>query len=142
MPPGPHSRHSLIRSSVLGVLGVILGVGALGGCSGFSTEEEPLPDSTFARVLTDLHIASMRTSVDIPTPPHLRDSVFTHHGVRASEFEASLRQYSRHPDRFETLYQTVIDTLQALRYPSQRRSAPEKRPDSLRSAPPDQDKAP
>lgn len=105
-------------------------------------EEEPLPDRTFTRVLTDLHVAAMRRSVDIPTSPHLRDSIFAHHNVQADEFEATLRHYSRHPDQFETLYQTVIDTLQALRYPSQRRSAPREGANADRRSSDNRDRAP
>ena len=134
--------RSPVEPPLWGLLGVILGVVLLTGCSGFSVDEEPLPDSTFTRVLTDLHVASMRRSVDIPTSPHLRDSVFAHHNIRESEFETPLRHYSRRPDRFETLYQTVIDTLQALRFPSQRRSAPRERPDSARRPAQDRDRAP
>jgi len=142
MVPTVLTPRAPLRLLLWGMAGAILGVVVLTGCSGFSVDEEPLPDSTFTRVLTDLHVASMRRSVDIATPPDLRDSVFAHHNIRASEFEATLRHYSRRPDRFETLYQTVIDTLQALRFPSQRRSAPRERPDSTRRTSQDRRQAP
>lgn len=137
-PMRPSSSWHLLRWAV----GILLGAVLLAGCSGFSADEEPLPDRTFTRVLTDLHVASMRTSADTAAPPHLRDSIFAHHNVRAAEFEATLQYYSRRPDRFETLYQTVIDTLQALRFPSQKRSAPRERPDSIRGASQEGDNAP
>jgi len=111
------------------VLGVVLGLGLLAGCSGFSSEKAPLPDSTFARVLTELHLAKTRSSIDAPPPPGLRDSILARYDVRPSDFDASLHYYSRHPRDFRTLYQSIIDTLQALEYPERRADLP----DSLRS---------
>ena len=111
---------------------MVLGLGLLMGCSGFSSNDQPLPDSTFTRVLTELHMASSRQSRDVPTPPGLRDSIFARYDVDPSEFEATLRHYTRRPDRFETMYQTVIDTLQAQRHPNRTRSGTKTIPDSLR----------
>ncbi len=116
-----------------GVFGVAIGFGLLMGCSGFSTDDEPLPDSTFTRVLTELHMASSRQSGDTPTPPGLRDSIFARYNVEPSEFEATLRHYTRRPDRFEAMYQTVIDTLQALRYPNRSGTTPQGVPDSIQN---------
>ncbi len=103
------------------------------GCSGFSAGDEPLPDSTFTRVLTELHVASSRQSQDVATPPSLRDSIFARYDVEPSEFEATLRHYTRRPGRFESMYQTVIDTLQALRRPDRRRPDSRSLPDSLQN---------
>lgn len=111
------------------ILGVVLGLGLLAGCSGFSSEKAPLPDSTFARVLTEIHLAEGRYSADAPYPSGLRDSIFARHDVRPSEFDATLRYYTRRPKDFKVLYQSVIDTLQAL----DRSRRPTGPPDSLRS---------
>jgi len=109
-----------LRPRQWGTVGTIIGLGMLVGCSGVSTSDEPLPDSTFTRVLTELHMASTRQSQDVATPPHLRDSIFARYHVEPAEFEATLRHYARRPDRFDAMYQTVIDTLQALRRPDRR----------------------
>jgi len=60
-----------------------------------------------------------------------RDSILARYDVEPSEFEATLRHYTRRPDRLETMYQTVIDTLQALRRPDRRRPDSRSIPDSL-----------
>lgn len=109
------------------VLGVALGL--LAGCSGFSSENAPLPDSTFAQVLTEIHLAESRYSTDAPYPSGLRDSIFARYDVRPSEFDETLHYYTRHPGAFRTLYQSVIDTLQTLEFPKRRIALP----DSLRS---------
>lgn len=101
-----HLRPSLI--------GIVVGLGLLTGCSGFSSSEEPLPDSTFTHVLTELHLAKGRYTVDAPYPKGLRDSIFARYDVRSSEFDATLEYYSRHPEAFGILYQSVIDTLQSM----------------------------
>ena len=114
-----------------GVLGTLLAVGLLMGCSGFSPNDERLPDSTFARVLTELHMASSRQSRDMSTPLGLRDSIFARYNVDPPEFETTLRHYTRHPAQFEAVYTTVIDTLQALRRPTRSRADTQSAPDSL-----------
>ena len=134
MPPIDRLR-SLLSSVPLpagwGLLGIVLGLGVLAGCSGFSSEEKPLPDSTFARVLTELQVATVRQSQGSSPPPDLRDSIFAHYDVDSSEFDATLHYYSRHPKPFQSLYQSIIDTLQALQHPGRDRTIPEGVPDSL-----------
>ncbi|WP_208425995.1 MULTISPECIES: DUF4296 domain-containing protein [Salinibacter] len=115
-----------------GMVGAAIGLGLMVGCSGFSAGDTPLPDTTFTRVLTELHMASSRQSRDVATPPGLRDSILARYDVEPSEFEATLRHYTRRPDRFEAMYQTVIDTLQALRRPDRRRPDSRSIPDSLK----------
>ncbi len=114
-----------------GLLGVVLGLGLLAGCSGFSSEEKPLPDSTFTQVLTELQVATVRQSQGIAPSPSFRDSIFAHYNVDSSAFEATLRYYSRHPKAFQSLYQSIIDTLQAQQYSNRGRTMPEGAPDSL-----------
>jgi len=120
-----------------GLLGVVVGLGLLAGCSGFSSGEEPLPDSTFTRVLTELHLAKSRYTADAPYPRGLRDSIFARYDVRSAEFDATLHYYSRRPEALESLYQSVIDTLQARQAPSRPTGLPDsidtgrsKRPDT------------
>lgn len=132
MAPTTSAEWSSQLPTRWGIFGTVVGLGLLMGCSGFSPSDKPLPDSTFTRVLTELHMASSRHSRDTPTPPGLRDSIFARYNVEPSEFESTLRHYTRRPDRFESMYQTVIDTLQALRYPDRRRSGRQSVPDSVR----------
>jgi hypothetical protein len=113
-------------------LTTLLVVGLLAGCSGFSPSEDQLPDSTFTQVLTELHLARARAFQDTTAwPIGLRDSIFARHNVQPEAFDATLQHYSRHPKAFETLYQSVVDTLQSLRYTPTRPSRSEESPDSL-----------
>lgn len=98
----------------------------LSGCSGFSSEEAPLPDSTFTNMLTELHLAKARTRIEDPVPADLRDSLFARHDVDSSAFYATLDHYSRRPKAFETLYSSVIDSLQSLQRPQKNRPTPQK----------------
>lgn len=106
----------------------LLGPGLLAGCSAVSSDSAPLPDSTFTRVLTELHLTAARRSIDAPYPSNLRDSVFARYRVRPAEFDASLKYYSRHPKAFKALYQSVLDTLRSVEYSH---SVPEGVPDSV-----------
>jgi hypothetical protein len=101
-----------------------MGLGLLSGCSGFSSNEKPLPDSTFVGLLTELHLAKARTTIEEPVPPHFRDSLFARHEVDSSAFYNTLAYYSRRPKLFETLYSSVVDTLQSLQHPQKDRPPP------------------
>lgn len=105
---------------------LVLGLALVAGCARFSSDPQRLPDSTFARVLTELHVVAARHDLDAPVPPSLRDSVFTHYGVSAADFDSTMRHYTRRPQSFKELYQPIIDTLQALQYrrPSDTTGAP------------------
>ncbi len=87
---------------------------ALPACSGVSSEDPPLADSTFSRVLVDLHLTTARGRQFTDLPANVQDSIFAHHDVEPAEFDATLRYYTRHPVAFESLYNGVIDTLKAL----------------------------
>lgn len=95
------------------------------GCSSFTGEEPPLADSTFTRLLTDLHLTTVRGDRFTRKPPALTDSVFAFHGVRREAFDATLRYYSRRPDAFAALYTAVIDTLNAIRSQPRQQSPPD-----------------
>ena len=122
---------SIPLSARWGLMGVVLGVLLLAGCSSFSSEEKPLPDSTFSHLLTELHLATIRANMDSTNTSGLRDSIFAHYDVQRSEFDATLRYYTHHPKAFGTLYQSIIDTLQALQFPEQSGAAPKGVPDSI-----------
>lgn len=103
---------------VTGLLAAFLMAGALlgtSGCSLVTSEEPPLADSTFTRVLVDLHLTAVRADQFTRLPPAATDSVFAFHDVQPETFDATLRYYSRHPEDFGSLYDTVIDTLNSLR---------------------------
>ena len=101
-------------------------------CSSLSDDEPPLPDSTFTRVLVDLHLTTARGERFSSLPPGIEDSVFTHHGVRAEEVDATLRYYTRHPKALESLYNGVIDSLNALQTRLRSQRSPSSPPDSTR----------
>lgn len=112
------------------MLVVLWGFFVLTGCSSFSTEKPPVPDSTFRRVLMEMQLVKARASLEPPLPPGIRDSIFTRYGLQPEDYEATLAYYSRRPQAFETLYQSVIDSLRATRNAIQG-NAPPNMPDSL-----------
>jgi hypothetical protein len=71
-----------------------------------------------------MHLTAARIQQANSLPPGGRDSLFSHYGVREAEFERTLAYYSRHPDRLKSMYEAVLDSLNALeervRYPSRR----------------------
>lgn len=123
---------SVLPGSWMLLGGFIVCLGA--GCSTFSSDEKPLPDTTFTRLLTELHLATARHNTEAPSPPGLRDSIFARYDVRPSAFEATLEYYSRHPNAFEPLYRSITDTLQALQYARKQRNLPDSVPDSAARA--------
>lgn len=104
------------------LLGLLLGLPGLSGCSTPFSDPPPIPDSTFTRVLVDLHLTTARKKHSSDVPTGIRDSVFAYYGIEREDFDDALDYYSKHPRRFETLYDAVIDTLNALqnRYPRRR----------------------
>lgn len=109
------SRHCARRFFPLGKVfaGLLLGGFILAGCSGFSNEAPPVPDSTFSRVLAEMHLVKARANLEPPLPPGVRDSVLARYDVQPEEYEAALEHYSRRPQAFEKLYQKVVDSLRA-----------------------------
>jgi len=116
------------RKLLFSLLAVGLGLGVLFGCSMSASEENRLPDSTFTKVVTELHLLKARRARTDSVPRSLRDSIFARYEVRPAAFDATLRYYSRHPEAFGSLYQAVIDTLKAVQRVEEDRSIP----DSLR----------
>jgi len=113
---------------------VLLGLFALSACSNPFRTGPPVADSTFTRVLIDLHLTNARGKHQTQMSPSIRDSVFAYHDIQREDFDATLRYYSRHPGAFESLYDAVIDTISAL----QNRSPSRPVPDSVRpEGPPD-----
>jgi len=108
------------------LLSVLIGAAALSGCSGLFSDEPPLPDSTFTRVLVDLHLTTARGKRFSKTPEGIRDSLFLHHGIQHEDFDATLQYYTNNPQEFKSLYDAVIDTLNSLqnRYPTGSSSSP------------------
>jgi len=129
MPPSvmPHRsrRRKNARPVAACLLALGLGLALLGGCSGVSSNERPLPDSTFTQVLTEIHLQTARHARETPVPPGLRDSIFARYDVRPAAFEATVRYYSRRPQAFDQLYQSVVDTLKALQRPEGSRTIPD-----------------
>jgi hypothetical protein len=66
-------------------------------------------------VLTEMHLAAERYNVTESVPPGIRDSIFAHFSVAPADYDATLQYYSRHPEAFETLYNAVVDSLNAAR---------------------------
>lgn len=111
---------------------------SLGACS-LTSDAPPLPDSTFSRVLVDLHLLSARKNQPAPLPQGLNDSLLAHHGIEREEFNATLRYYTHRPDVFASLYNGVIDTLKAIS--NRRRYEPTSSrtiPDSVREQMPEE----
>jgi len=93
---------------------LLLASAGLTACSSFSSNKSRVPDTTMTKVLVELHLANARRSHVGSLPDGLKDSVFARHDVQRSDFEATLRHYTRNPKAFDALYNTVIDTLKAI----------------------------
>jgi len=98
---------------------------ALPACSSFSSGRPPIPDSTLTDVLVEMHLVNSRLQLDVDTLTvrPFPDSVLAKYGVDRPQLEETLRYYSRRPGAFSSLYEGVIDTLNAtqrreLRQPS------------------------
>ncbi|MFB6248860.1 MAG: DUF4296 domain-containing protein [Salinibacter sp.] len=95
------------------LLCALVALPGLSGCSSFSSSSPPLPDSTFSRLLMEMHLLSARASREGPLPAGIQDSILRRYGVQPETFDATLRYYSRRPAQFDALYDGVIDTLNA-----------------------------
>ena len=115
-------------------IGLLLPLGT--SCSPFSSSPPPIPDSTFSRILVELHVLSARGRQESPVPVQVRDSILHHYGVDSSDFEQTLGYYSRRPEDFASLYNTVIDSLNALRSMLQKQAVPSRTRDSVRRSTP------
>jgi hypothetical protein len=121
---------------VLGLLltGTLLATAAgLTGCSALSSGDPPLSDSTFTRVIVELHLLSARTAYAPAPAPSARDSVFARYGVDRRAFEETLRYYSRHPAALEPLYASVLDSLNAIAQRARARHDARSAPDTSRA---------
>lgn len=99
-----------------GVALLALGLILLAGCSRFESGVEPLPDSTFTRLLIEFQLAAARQEIKAPYPSGLRDSILAGYGVSEARFDSTLRYYSHRPKALRTLYEGVIDSLRSLQY--------------------------
>jgi hypothetical protein len=110
---GPVSADRLGRVLAPLVLCALVALPPLSGCSSFSSSP-PLPDTTFSRLLTEMHLVSARVSREAALPAGIQDSVLRRYDVDPEAFDAALRYYSRRPARLDALYDGVVDTLNAL----------------------------
>jgi len=115
---------------------LIGGSALLSACSLFSAGDPPLPDSTTARVLVELHLLEGQHRRGLVPDGRARDSIFAHYGTDRATFERTLDYYSAHPKSFATLYTGVVDTLRAIEKELEHRSAPSRRSWSDAAAPP------
>lgn len=84
------------------------------GCTSVTGDEPPIADSTFARVLVELHLLDGRRQQGLALPTAVEDTVFAHYGVTRTAVEHTLKHYSTHPKSFAALYNAVLDTLRAI----------------------------
>jgi len=110
------------RFWILLPLCLLLAGPGLSGCSSGSADTPPLPDSTFSRVLVEMHLLTARATLDEDLPAGAPDSLLQQYGLEREEVEAALRYYSRRPARLDAIYNAVIDTLGALEQRTRYRS--------------------
>jgi hypothetical protein len=96
------------------VLCALVALPPLSGCSSFSSSSPRLPDSTFSRLLVEMHLVSARASREAALPAGIQDSILRRYSVTPEAFDATLRYYSRRPARLDALYDGVVDTLNVL----------------------------
>jgi hypothetical protein len=108
------------------LLCALVALAPLPACSSFSSSSPPVPDSTFSRLLVEMHLLSARASRDGQLPAGVQDSILRRYEVRPEAFDATLRYYSRRPSQLDALYDGVVDSLNALEQRSRYRgTAPE-----------------
>ncbi len=112
------------RSALAVAAGLALSALSLAGCSAVSPERPPLPDSTFTRVLVETHLMTARSRLDTAFPTSLPDSILQRHDVQREDLDATLRYYSERPSAFSSLYNGVIDTLNAIQQDRSRSISP------------------
>lgn len=84
------------------------------GCSAVESEDPPVADSTFARVLVEFHLLDGQRQHTAALPAAIEDTVLARYGVARADFEKTLTYYSTHPKDFSALYNAVLDTLRAI----------------------------
>jgi len=97
------------------LLCVLVGGGLFSpGCSSVTNDPPPVADSTFARILVELHLLEGRRQQDLGLPEAVDDTVLARYEVTPEDFERTLTHYSTHPSAFAALYNAVLDTLRAI----------------------------
>lgn len=104
------------------VLCALVALPPLSSCSSASSSP-PLPDSTFSRLLMEMHLLSARATQEDSLPAGIQDSILRRYSVEQEAFDATLRYYSRRPARLDALYDGIVDTLNALEQRSRYRDA-------------------
>ena len=89
---------------------------AVTGCEQQGSREEVVPDSLLVVVLADLHLADARARIP-GEPVGLRDSVLAHHGLDEAVFQEAMDGFADYPEELTTLYNSVLDRLNAARTP-------------------------
>ncbi len=80
-----------------------------------------LPIDSFAQIMTDFAIAESATNMNIGNQPVFRlDTAYAfnpvqEHGISRARLDSSMAFYARHPERYEKVYQIVLDNLNALK---------------------------
>lgn len=101
-------------------LTLLAGVILLSGCEMFSSGKPPVADSTMTPLLIELHLHRARAgfrSDDVPRTAvdAARDSILRRYRVTQPKLDRALDYYARHPDEYEEVYSSVIDSLNAFR---------------------------
>lgn len=111
--PRRFGLKSVRRVSAL-ACGFLLTGFLLAACSSLTPESAPVEDETLIEVLTELHLIEARASRDdTEVDPSLRDSVFSHYGVTEQQVEEALEHYADRPAAYESIYDAVMDSLEA-----------------------------
>lgn len=92
----------------------------LSGCGMVSSGKPPVADSTMTPLLIELHLHRARAGFQSDGVPRstvdaARDSILQRYRITQPELDRTLDYYTRHPDEYEEVYSSVIDSLNALR---------------------------
>ena len=68
-------------------------------------------DSLAVALFVDLHHASARQELNLPTPGHA--AILADYGLDSTSFGRLMDFYARHPDRYSAMYAQVVDRLGA-----------------------------
>ena len=87
----------------------------LPACTALPTEAPPVADSTMVDVLLEMHLAQARAERYSDVSSELLRDILARHGLDEEQFDEAMRYYADHPQQYVSLYDDVLDRLNAER---------------------------
>ena len=108
-------QHNHTLGAVAVWFALMVSLSTVSGCAD-SRPSPPVADSTLVKVFVELHLASARAEMGLEGQPGVRDSVLQRYGISEERFEEVMAYYVENPDAYVTLYDEVLNRLEAEAY--------------------------